>query len=148
MDKIIVYVDDAAYALGQLQPMLLTERRTQWVLVACAPQLTRHASKWVPRSARQAWRQQWAEAAFSELAPALQSRGDSVETVLASGKLHGVTERLDRAHGPARILDARRPKFGHRLPTVTTTQGEAGRSPWQLPLALASVGAVLMLVGE
>ncbi|MDB5847712.1 MAG: TerC family protein [Rhodoferax sp.] len=148
MDKIIVYVDDATYALGQLQPMLLTGRRTQWVLVACTPRMTRNAGKWVPQSARDDWRQQWADAAMQTLAPVLESRGDAVQAVVASGPLHALTDRLTREHGPARILDARRPKFGHRLPTVSATQGEKSRSPWQLPLALASVGAMLVLIEE
>ena len=148
MDKIIVYVDDAAYALGQLEPMLLTGRRTQWVVVACAPRMTRNAGKWVPQSARDNWRRQWADAALATLAPALQSRGDSVEVVVASGPLHSVTERLTGEHGPARILDARRPKFGHRMEPVSATQGETARSPWQLPLALAGIGAMLVLIEE
>ena len=148
MDKIIVYLDDADYALGQLQPMLLTGRRTQWVVVACAPRMTRNAGKWVPQSARDNWRRQWADAALATLAPALESRGDAVEVVVASGPLHSVTERLTGEHGPARILDARRPKFGHRMEPVSTTQGEAARSPWQLPLALAGIGAMLVLIEE
>jgi len=148
MDKIIVYVDDAAYALGQLQPMLLTGRRTQWVLVACAPRLTRHAAKWVPSEARANWRQRWADEAFDTLAPVLQSRGDAVEMAVANGSLHEVSALLGHRHGPARIMDARRPKFGHHLPTVSPTQGETARSPWQLPLALASVGAVLTLISD
>lgn len=148
MDKIIVFVDDAAYALAQLQPMLLTGRRTQWVVVACAPRLTRHASKWVPRHARESWRQQWADVALSELRPVLEARGDAVETVVASGPLHAVSATLAQRHGQARIMDARRPKFGHRLETVSPNQGNSARNPWQLPLALASVGAMLMLVGS
>ena len=148
MDKIIVYVDDAAYALAQLQPMLLTGRRTQWVVVACAPRLTRNASKWVPRHARDQWRQQWADAALQALRPVLEARGDGVETVVASGQLHAVSAAIAQRHGPARLMDARRPKFGHRLETVSPIQGETARSPWQMPLALASVGAMLMLVGS
>jgi YjbE family integral membrane protein len=125
-----------------------TGRRTQWVLVACAPRMTRNAGKWVPQSARDGWRQQWADAALATLAPALESRGDVVEVVVASGPLHRVTERLAGEHGPARILDARRPKFGHRMEPVSTTQGETARSPWQLPLALAGIGAMLVLIEE
>lgn len=148
MEKIIVYVDDAAYALAQLQPMLLTDGRTEWRLVACAPHLTRHASKWVSRSAREDWRGQWSEGVFNALVPALRARGDSVQTQVADGPLHALTHRLRLAHGPSRVMDARRPKFGHLLPTVTADQSVAARSPWQLPLALAGVGAMLVMVGE
>ena len=52
MDKIVVYVDDAAYALQQLAPMLGTGAATGWILVACAPRMTRRISKWVSHSAR------------------------------------------------------------------------------------------------
>lgn len=154
MDNIIVYIDDAAYALAQLQPMQLTghgtpaTQPTHWVLVTCAPRLTRHASKWVSPDACKAWRQRWADMAFATIVPALQSRGDTVETVVAGGPLHGLTADLSRRFGPARIMDARRPKFGHRLPTVSATQGLSARNDWQLPLALASMGAMLTLVGD
>ena len=148
MDKIIIYVDDAEYALGQLGPMLLTGRRTQWLLVACAPRMTRNAGKWVPQSARENWRRAWADAALATLAPAFESRGDAVELVVASGPLTQLTERLAAEHGPARVFDARRPKFGHRLAPVSASQGEKARSPWQLPLALAGVGAMLVLIEE
>ena len=53
MDKIIVYLDDADHALQQLVPMKNVAQpnaemqTTQWVLVACAPRMTRHISKWV-----------------------------------------------------------------------------------------------------
>ena len=71
MEKIIVYLDDAAYAQQQLAPMSSrrqpTARRqaTHWVLVACAPRMTRRISKWVSHSARENWRAQWAEKLFA-----------------------------------------------------------------------------------
>ena len=70
MDNIIVYIDDAAYALHLLQPMLPTAGTadaartpapgslasatsftgTHWILVGCAPRVTRRVSKWVTHS--------------------------------------------------------------------------------------------------
>ena len=47
MDNIIVYVDDASYGLQILQPMLQTAGAGQparWIVVACAPRLTRRVA--------------------------------------------------------------------------------------------------------
>ena len=55
MDNIIVYVDDAAYALQMLQPMCpanSVRSPARWIVVGCAPRVTNHASKWVTNSAR------------------------------------------------------------------------------------------------
>lgn len=148
MDKIIVYLDDAAHALRQLQPMLLADSPTHWVLVACTPHLTRHASKWVDPQALESWRQEWAQSLFATLTPMLQTRGDTVHTVVAHGPLHTFTQALQDTHGPARVLDARCQRFGQDLPSLTAEQGETRHSPWQLPLVLAGMGAALMIASD
>ena len=64
MDKWIVYVDESEHALQVLQPLLerADQRRpVQWLLVACPPRVTHHASKWVTKSARDSWRGKWAD---------------------------------------------------------------------------------------
>jgi hypothetical protein len=147
MDKIIVYINDADFALPHLQPMRLSSNPTQWILVACAPRLSHHASKWVNPQARENWCQQWAHGVFNRLIPALQARGDSVHTLLAHGDLPALTQALQAQHGPARVLDARCPRFGQDLPNVTNGQNNSP-SPWQIPLAVASLGAVLALAAE
>ena len=91
MEKIIVYLDDAAYAKQQLAPMTTTvgaaaAPRTHWVLVACAPRMTQHISKFVTHSARQNWRTKWAEKLFQQIGPHLTGRGDAITTVLAKGR--------------------------------------------------------------
>jgi len=73
MDKMIVVLDDAEFALQQLLPMRVNGVATCWMLVACPPRLTRHASRWVSRSAREAWRAKWS-----------QDLLDKVEAVLLS----------------------------------------------------------------
>jgi hypothetical protein len=155
MDKIIVYVDDAAYAQQQLAPMKSSDQPgrgtppgTHWVLVACAPRMTHRISKWVSHSARENWRAKWAEKLFAQILPPLAARGDGVTTVLAKGPLTELTAQLLETHGPARVLDARRPKFGHDLQPVTADQPAPQQNRWSVPGAVAGLGAVLVLAAE
>ena len=148
MDKIIVYVDDAEHALQQLTPMLTGGGRTQWIVVACPPRMTRHISRWVSNAARENWRIRWTQALYEQLLPALRQRGDTVNTVIASGPLNQMTARLLDQFGQARVLDARRPKFGQDLAPVTADQPTSRRSQWTLPGSVAAMGAVLVLASE
>lgn len=146
MDNIIVYVDDAAYAVQILQPMLgqgnegSPRNPAQWILVGCAPRVTHRASKWVTRSARESWRGKWAEKTFASLVPLLRQDGDAVVTLLAQTSLCAQTESLINAHGIARVLDARRPKFGHDLEPVTAGQARESQSVLGCAAALAGAG--------
>jgi hypothetical protein len=148
MDKIIVYVDDAEYALQQLTPMLVGGGRTGWVMVACAPRMTHRISKWVSHTARENWRNKWAEKLFGLIVPQLQARGDAITTVLAKGPLPELTAQLIAEHGPSRVLDARRPKFGQDMQPVTADQPAGKDGRWSVPGAVASLGLVLVLAGE
>ena len=146
MDNIIVYVDDAAYALQMLQPMLAAgDRRTptRWIVVGCAPRVTHRVSKWVTHSARQGWREKWADKVFGQLLPLLQKEGDSVLTQLAQTTLMAQTESLIKEHGAARVLDARRPKFGHDLQPVTATQAPESHGVLGYAAALAGAGLLV-----
>jgi hypothetical protein len=153
MDSIIVYLDDAAYARQQLAPMQRGEspngpgEATHWVLVGCPPHMTQRIGKWLSHTARQNWRTKWAEKLFAQVVPGLQSAGDQVTTVLAKGPLPQMTRQLVAQHHTARVLDARRPKFGQALQPVMDGQpGKDGR--WEVPAALAGMGAVLVLAAE
>lgn len=151
MDNIIVYLDDAAFALEQLAPMkssAATPASTHWILVACPPRMTRYVNKWVNHTARQAWRTKWADKLFAQLTPKLQTQGDRVTQVLADGPLIQQTATLIARHGAARVLDARRPKFGQNLPPVVADQPSRGSASWSLPGAVIGMGAVLVLAAE
>jgi len=153
MEKIIVYLDDAGYARHHLAPMKTAEPAqarpaTHWVLVACAPRMTQRISKWVSHSARENWRAKWAEKLFDQIVPALQAGGDSVTTVLAKGPLPELTRQLTADHKAARVLDARRPKFGQDLQPVTADQPAAADGRWTVPGAIAGMGAILVLAAE
>ena len=152
MDKIIVYLDDAEFARRELAPMKLASPdarpATHWILVACPPRMTRHISKWVNRRARESWRNKWAENLFRSIAPVLEAQGDQVTTVLPHGLLVDQTRELILRHGAARVLDARRPKFGQDMLPVTADQPAQSESRWSVPGAVAGMGAALVLAAE
>lgn len=154
MDKIIVYVDDAAYAQQHLASMVQCRRgpetpATQWIVVACAPRMTHRISKWVSHSARENWRNKWADKLFGQTLPWLQSQGDTATPVLAKGPLAELTESLLGEYAGARVLDARRPKFGQDLQPVTDTgPAPVQNSRWTVPGAVAGLGAMLVLAAE
>lgn len=151
MDKIIVYVDDAAHAQQQLAPMKSDVRSgqpTHWILVACAPRMTQRIGKWVSHSARENWRTKWSAKLFAQLVPDLEKTGDRVTAVLAKGPLPQLTEQLLAEHGSARILDGRRPKFGVDLQPVTNNQPTRAEGRWALPGAAMGLGAMLILAAE
>jgi hypothetical protein len=154
VQQIIVYLDDAAYAHQQLASLTVAEPphpgrqvATHWVLVACAPRMTQHVSKWVSHSARENWRAKWADKAFGQIVPQLQARGDQVTCVLAKGPLPALTRKLAAQHGGAQVLDARRPRPGQSLPRLTDDP-PMGERRWQVPGALTGIGALLVLGAE
>jgi hypothetical protein len=145
MDNIIVYVDDASHAVQTLHPMLPVRGpadSTRWIVVGCAPRVTHHVSKFVTHSARDSWRRKWSEKVFGQVVPLLHQDGDAVVTLLAQGPLLAQTEALIREHGTARVLDARRPKFGQDLQPVSKEQAQQ-----QMPGGAARYAAMLAGVG-
>ncbi len=147
MDNIIVYVDDAAHAVQMLQPMLpkgSSAGPTRWIVVGCAPRVTHHVSRFVTHSARDSWRRKWSEKVFGQVVPVLHREGDAVVTLLAQGPLIAQTEALISQHGAARVLDARRPKFGQDMQPVTRDQVQETHGVARYAAALAGAG---LLVG-
>lgn len=119
METIIVYVDDAQYALPLLETASRapTATNTHWILVACAPRITHRVSKFVSNRAREHWRNKWAERLFAECVPLLQSTGARVTANLAKGPLPEVLADLQQVHGPhAQVVDLRRPKLAEHQP--------------------------------
>ncbi len=150
MDRVIVYVDDAAYALQILAPLLARESAasTRWVLVACAPRMTHRISKWVSHSARENWRAKWADKLFAQIVPTLPQSGARVITVVAKGPLAELTDQLQAAEAcAAQVLDARRPKMD------ASQEPSAPKPRWSsLPGTLGSLvtgfSALWMLAAE
>lgn len=132
----IVYVDDAAHA----RPLLaaLHAGPARWLLVACAPRITQRASKWVSHRARENWRNQWADKLFAQLTPGLPAHAEVVP-LLARQPLPELLAALQQAHGPAQVVDARRPK--REAPSATPAPQKTG-----LPGLLAGMGGLLTFV--
>lgn len=150
MDPIAVFVNDARHAQHILAPLLAGERPTHWVLVACAPRLTRHIGRWVSQGARTQWRERWAAELFAELEPALKAqRGSRVEKMLAKRPLIDVSGRLCARLAGLRLIDARAPRWGQPDEPITAEQPQSVGVPQQLagPLAVTTgLSAVLALV--
>ena len=159
MDRIIVYVDEADHARQRIAPLRSSgpdgdqgnnsSTTTHWIVVACPPRLPRGASKWVSRESLESWRQEWAGQLLAELRPLFDAHGDTLTLVLATGELTQLTEKLIAEHGNARVLDARAPKFGVDLAPISKHQTPSSSGwKWQIPAALAGLGALLMLGAE
>jgi hypothetical protein len=140
MNTTIVYIDEAAYALDLLAPLLQTaaaREPTHWIVVGCAPRITHRVSRWVTHSARESWRSKWAEKAFAQIVPLLQASGAVVVTRVANGPLEELTASLQARHANAHVLDARRPRSSDRLQTLP---GKNGGSVWGCATLMASAG--------
>lgn len=154
MDKVIVYVDDAAHAREFLEPLSAAAPagQIQWVVIACAPRMTHRISKWVSHSARESWRAKWADRLFEALLPALRSHGHSVTPVLARGPLNELTAQIQAEMGSTRVLDARRVKAPDAPKADAPSHGPQRTTPWAAPGALGSwlagVGALIALAGD
>lgn len=145
MEKIAVFVNDAEHARHLLQPMLQGGQPAHWVLVACAPTLTRHIGRWVTHSARQQWLERWSNELFAQLEPALQAApGSQVEKLLARKPLVTVSRRLTARLGTVRLLDARRPQLGRVDEPITEQQPQDSANRWVAPVA-ATTGLAAML---
>jgi hypothetical protein len=151
METIIVYVDEAQWALRQLAPMAGPDGvpASRWVLVACPPRMAQHVSKWLTHSARKAWREKWSAQLFDEVEPVLRKRGHATVRVVAKGPLAELTRELERQHAAVHVLDARRPKFGQPLAPVSGGQTQAdGTGTWEVPAAVAGMGVMLLLAAD
>lgn len=151
MDTMIVYLDDADYAQHMLAPMLGTGTATRWVLVACAPRMSRRIGKWLSHSARENWRSKWCDKLFSKITPVIEAGVTkeqlAIEYVVAQVALPELTQQLRTRFGAVHVVDARRPKFDQNTAPVTPIQPLVNAN-WQAPFAVASLSPMLFLAFE
>jgi hypothetical protein len=151
METLIVYIDDADYAQHMVSPLLAANAPARWVLVACAPRMSRRIGKWLSHSTRENWRSKWCDKLFAQVTPMLQSRGAQradLEYVVAKGPLLELTQQLRTRLGAARVIDARRPKFGQDMESVVPGQPHSPAARWQVSGTLGTLWAVLALAAE
>lgn len=145
MEHIAVFINDAEHARRTLEPLLARGAApTRWLMVLCAPRLTRHAGRWTSRSAKAHWRQEWAAQARESLAPLTRRTGDaeSFEWLVAQGPLAQTTQQLRARVGAGlRVLDARRLRAGAVNEPLVAGQkpirGEQEAAPWLAASALS-----------
>ena len=144
MEKIAVFVNDAAHARQLLQPLLRHGAAVHWVLVACSPTLSRHIGRWVTQPAREQWLERWAAELFARIEPELRlNPGCRVEKMLVKRPLIEVSARLQARLGKLRLLDARRPRMGKPDEPLLAVQLPAPCArAWASAPVLAGSGAV------
>jgi hypothetical protein len=147
MEKIAVFVNDAQHARAALEPLLRSGSARHWIVVACAPTLTRHIGRWVSGAARQQWRERWAAALFAEVETLLKAdAGSRIDKMLAQRPLIEVATRLDSRLGNVKVFDARRPRVG--APSEALSEGNVGSElgRWTYPVAITTgLSAMLAL---
>lgn len=147
MEKIAVFVNDAEHARHVLQPML--GRPTHWIVVACAPTLTRHIGRWVSHAARQQWVERWSNELFATLEPELRAvTGSRVEKMIARKPLAEMCDRLLVKQAPLRLLDARRPRVGKADEPLTAAQPPADSKGWAYPVAATTSLTALLALSD
>ncbi len=148
MEKIAVFMDDAAYAKSILQPLLGSAAPVHCVVVACPPRLSRRIGKWVSHAQREQWRAKWADHLFREVVPLVKVvAGGKVERLKADQPLADLSAQLrSRLGSDLLLLDARRPKLGHPTEPVNVAQAGA-QAELASPIAVtSSLCAVLALI--
>ena len=149
MEKIAVFVNDADHARRLIQPLLAGAGPTHWLLVACAPRLTRHIGRWVSQPARRQWLERWSRDLFAQLEPELRSVPSSqVERLVARQPLVELSRRLAARHGPIGLLDARRPQVGRVDEPISDWQPPSTRHRWVAPLAATGGLAVMLALAD
>jgi hypothetical protein len=128
MDSYIVYLDDAQFAQEQLASLLKQPHIKRFVLVACAPRMTRRIGKWLSHTSRENWRDKWCDKLFAQFVPMIR-REDHVFCEVATGPLPEFTDMLLKDLGQAQVIDARRPKFGVEMQPVVTPQPQIKLTP-------------------
>lgn len=141
---IAVFVNEAAQAEAWLSPMLKQHAGSRWVLVACAPRLTRRIGKFASHASRQQWRRDWCARLFSRLAPLFDS---APQQLVADAPLDEVVRRLRSQHGDAlQLLDARQPRLGAAQEPLVPTLIPANR--WAVPVAVSSGLSVVLALAD
>jgi hypothetical protein len=149
VEKIAVFVNDAAHARHLLRPMLEGAGAAHWIVVACPPTLTRHIGRWVSHAAREQWRERWAAQLFDEVESELRaSPGGRVERLLAKRPLVEVSKRLEARLGTVRLLDARRPRLGKPDEPISASQPASDVGRWAVPIAATSGLTVMLALAD
>lgn len=138
LDTLIVYLDDPGYAQLILAPLLSIDSPRRWVLVACAPRMSRRIGKWLSHSSRENWRAKWCNKLFTQITPVFEALSTKepliMEYVVADGPLPELTQQIRSRFGAASVIDARKPKFEQEV-TATQDNPPHNAAVWQITQA-------------
>jgi hypothetical protein len=148
MEKIIVVMNDAEYALQMLAPMRSNVSPTQWVLLVCPPKLTRHVNRWVSRHSLNAWRNKWAQDVIELVKPVMTLGGDALHWKCSQASIPDEIKRMQQEFGTQRVLDARRPKIGVEQQPVSASQPITTNNSWSIPSGVAMMGVMLIAAAD
>ena len=147
MPTIALFIDDAEAARLALRPILQSRDARRVILVACAPKLTRHVSRFVSQAGREQYRQNWARDLFSELQPLWSAapRG-TIETMIAKAPPDVIVQRMRVQVGTDLLaIDARKAGLEQALAGQATPARIAARR-WLVPAFITSgLGIALAL---
>lgn len=149
METIIALVDDADHALRCMSAQVSETTQVRWVIVACAPRMTRRIGKWVSHSARENWRNKWAQRLYDQLLPRMHGDAQWI-TLIAKEPLPELLAKLNAEFGPVRVVDARRPKGALPLQVMAPEHPEVKARPlppWQTP-GLVLAFSLMLALGE
>lgn len=115
MPRLLIHVDDADHACGQLEPWLAAHagHLVECIVVLSAPRITHRIGKWLAHASREQWRQRWGDRQRERLEPCLlrHAPGCRVEWIQARQPLGEIVEAVRTRHGTElTVLDVRRRK--------------------------------------
>lgn len=149
MERQAILVNDAAYAVRFLQPLLAGPDGSLSTLVLCPPKLSLRVGKWLSNRQRLQWQRTWADGVRADLVAAIPQIAElPIDWIVAPTRLKETTGRLRAQLGTGlRILDLRRPTPGHELPAADASAPAAPVEAWKAPVAVtSSLSVVLALV--
>lgn len=150
MERLAIFVNDAAYAQRYLEPLLGQQpSAAPCTLVICPPRLTHRIGKFLSNRQRQHWQRHWCQRLQEELTALLPTDAlKDVDWQVSGSRVTDATTRLRRQHGPAlKVLDMRKAQLGQTLGPVEPGQAPKSDDRWQAPVAVtSSLSVVLALV--
>lgn len=146
MERLAIYVNDAASAHPVLEPLLARSETGSCTVVLCPPRLSRRIGKWVANQQRQQWQRQWADRVRRELTDLLPTDlAARLQWATAGNRLSDATTELRRSHGGAlHLLDLRKARLGESLPALEPGLPSPAEDRWTTSVAVTS-GLTVML---
>lgn len=145
----VVFVNDAEHAQAMLRPVMSGSPARRWVVVVCAPRLTRRIGKFSSQQSRKQWRAQWAQRLLAQLQPMFTAPSQQLqETLVAEVPLPDVVQRLRERLGPSlELFDARKPRLGAGLESPER-QAPPESSRWLAPIAVTSGMSLVLALAD